>query len=155
MNLSIVVPMFNEVENVPRIRDELLPVVEELAKLHVVDVVLVDDGSIDSSREMLDEAFSELGGSNLRFEIMSHEVNRGLGAALRTGFAACSGDVVVGVDSDGPYPFNEIPDLIFLLGTRFRFGDRLALSSKWERGWCTGLSALAQPRLLARLSAAS
>jgi len=111
--------MFNEVENVPRIRDELLPVVEELAKLHAVEVILVDDGSMDSTREKLDGAFSELGDPNLRFEIVSHKVNRGLGAALRTGFALCSGDVVVSVDSDGTYPFNEISDLIFCLEPDF------------------------------------
>ena len=115
MNISIVVPMFNEAENVPRIRAELQPEVDELTRLHEVDVVLVDDGSTDGTFDELARAFSSTGGPQLRFEIVRHRTNQGLGAALRTGFASCAGDVIVTVDSDGSYEFSEISALLFCL----------------------------------------
>ena len=107
--------MFNEAENVPRIHFELQPVVDELTRLHEVDVVLVDDGSTDGTFDELARMFSALGGPQLRFEIVRHQSNQGLGAALRTGFASCAGDVIVTVDSDGSYEFSEISALLLCL----------------------------------------
>jgi dolichol-phosphate mannosyltransferase len=52
----------------------------------------------------------------IRFE--RHETNRGLGAAIRTGFAAARGSVVVTTDSDGTYRFAEIPDLLARLSSK-------------------------------------
>jgi len=115
MKLSIVVPMFNEAENVPRIRAELLPVVHELAQLHDVEVILVDDGSTDGTGVRLASAFKHLGGAQLRFVFLRHQTNCGLGAALQTGFAASIGDAIVTVDSDGGNAFREIPSLLSYL----------------------------------------
>ncbi len=115
MKLSIVIPLFNEVPNIPRISTELLPVVRELAIMHWVEVIFVDDGSTDGTFAELSRTFLDAGGPRLRFGIARHPTNRGLGAALRTGFATSIGEIIVTVDSDGSYEFKEIPALVFCL----------------------------------------
>jgi dolichol-phosphate mannosyltransferase len=111
MNLSIVIPLYNEIENVPKLEREFLPVVDDLAKCHTVEVVFVDDGSTDGTWEALD-TFSKKGNSRSRFYFERHPENRGLGAALRTGFLTASGEVIITTDGDGSYKFAEIPALL-------------------------------------------
>jgi dolichol-phosphate mannosyltransferase len=115
MDLSIVVPCYNEADNVPKLQQEFFPVVAELAKTHSVEVVFVDDGSSDGTWQVLVDAFGNdyQPGVAIRFE--RHQVNRGLGAAIRTGFAAAKGEVIVTTDSDGTYKFTEIPALLACL----------------------------------------
>lgn len=110
---SIVVPCYNEADNVEKLRNEFFPVITRLAADQgAVEVVFVDDGSRDGTWEALTGAFGDLAlpGVTVRFE--KHVVNRGLGAALRTGFAAANGEVIVSTDSDGTYRFEEIPALL-------------------------------------------
>ena len=119
MDLSIVVPCCYEVDNVPKLAAELMPVAAALARERSVEVVFVDDGSTDGTLPALLAAFGEgraPAGVNVRFE--QHPVNRGLGAAMRTGFAAASGEVVLSTDADGTYHFETIPALLACLGPR-------------------------------------
>lgn len=115
MDLSIVVPCYNESDNVAKIQQEFFPVVAELAQTRSVEVIFVDDGSSDDTWQALVDAFGHdyLPGVAVRFE--RHPVNRGLGAAIRTGFAAAKGEVIVTTDSDGTYKFTEIPALLACL----------------------------------------
>lgn len=113
MNLSIVVPCCNEVDNVPKLASELMPVAADLARKHGVEVIFVDDGSTDGTLPALREAFGgerAPAGVTVRFE--QHPVNRGLGAAMRTGFAAARGDIVISTDADGTYRFDTIPAML-------------------------------------------
>ncbi len=114
MCISIVVPFCNEIGSVGKVRSELLPVAVQLTREGPVELVLVDDGSTDGSAEAFRKALQPGAGVDIRFE--RHESNRGLGAALRTGFAASRGDTVVTTDSDGTYAFSEIPRLLACLG---------------------------------------
>jgi dolichol-phosphate mannosyltransferase len=114
MDLSIVIPCYNEAQNVSKIQTELLPIVAEIAKGCSLEVIFVDDGSTDETWQMLTETLDSNGARiPIRFE--RHEVNRGLGAALRTGLTAARGEVVVTTDSDGTYRFSEIPALLSYL----------------------------------------
>lgn len=115
MDLSIVIPCFNEEGNVPKIQREFFPVAAQLAESQSLEVVFVDDGSTDATWQALADAFSNdhVAGVTVRFE--RHQANKGLGAALRTGFAAARGGVVVTTDSDGTYAFSEIPTLLSYL----------------------------------------
>jgi dolichol-phosphate mannosyltransferase len=115
MDLSIVIPCCNEADNVPKIRQEFFPVVAELAKTRSVEVIFVDDGSSDGTWQALVNAFGHkyLPGVAIKFE--RHAINRGLGAAIRTGFAAAEGEVIVTTDSDSSYKFAEIPALLACL----------------------------------------
>lgn len=123
MNLSIVVPCYNESENVERLYTELLPILLDLGAnkttldkpVHSVELVLVDDGSIDDTYLALKNRFANVHDSWLTVQIVRHAVNRGLGAAIRTGLHAATGDVIVTTDCDGTYRYEEIPRLLACL----------------------------------------
>jgi glycosyltransferase involved in cell wall biosynthesis len=102
VKLSVVIPVFNEVATI----EALIRRVREMP-LQLLEVIVVDDGSSDGTRDVL----PALEGT-LIDRLILHERNRGKGAALRTGFAAASGDVVVVQDADLEYDPLEIPTLL-------------------------------------------
>jgi dolichol-phosphate mannosyltransferase len=113
MKVSIVIPCFNEEDNINKLKDELLPVLKDLTQQYALEIIFVDDGSTDATWSLLQQTFEALPG--MEFHFLQHEVNRGLGAALRTGFIAVSGDLIVTTDSDGTYRFSTIPALLACL----------------------------------------
>lgn len=115
MNYTVIVPCFNEAENVPKMELELLPVLRSLSVANAVEVIFVDDGSTDGTYDALTSVFEPLNAENIQFEFRRHPVNRGLGAALKTGFSRLNGDLIITTDSDGTYKFETIPDLIQVL----------------------------------------
>jgi len=112
MDLTILIPCYNEADNVPGLHARLLPVGADLATDRDVEILFVDDGSEDGTYDALREAFGTTNPARLQVRFERHSVNRGLGAALRTGAAAARGAVVVTTDSDGTYEFSEIPRLL-------------------------------------------
>jgi dolichol-phosphate mannosyltransferase len=108
MKISLVIPAFNESEGVAQTAANLRPVLDELGRSYSVEVIFVNDGSRDNTEQLLK---SEFGGSP-GIQIVSHAGNRGLGAAIRTGFAHATGDIIVTTDFDGTYSFGNIPPLV-------------------------------------------
>lgn len=108
MDLSIIIPCYNEAENVTRLAETLFPVLDALAQTQTVEAVLIDDGSRDDTLARLEA----LAAQRPDVRVVRHERNRGLGAAMRTGYAHARGAVLVTTDSDGTYPFTEIPRLL-------------------------------------------
>ena len=108
MDISIIIPCYNEFDNIPKLAAEFFPVVNQLAATRSVEVIFVDDGSKDGTFAGLQDAF----GANPFVKIEKHPRNRGLGAAIRTGMNATQGDVVVTTDSDATYRFEEILPLL-------------------------------------------
>ncbi len=108
VDLSIVIPCYNEAEGIPAMRERIGQVLPTLRKRGSLELILVDDGSSDGTGELLKAAFADLPETR----VVAHDRNRGLGAALRTGFAQLRGATVVTCDSDGTYPFAEIPALL-------------------------------------------
>lgn len=115
MKLSLVVPCYNEADNADMVERHLLPVVAQLAAAGSVDVVFVDDGSRDATAEVFEALAARATRPSIDVRVVRHGRNRGLGAALRTGFAAATGDVIVTTDSDATYRFDEIPALLACL----------------------------------------
>ena len=101
--LSVVMPVYNERTTVEEIIRRVLAVPMR------IQLIVVDDGSKDGSGEILDRLHGELGFTLLR------QANAGKGAALRRGFAAVSGDLVIIQDADLEYSPEEYPDLIELI----------------------------------------
>ena len=93
--LSVVVPCFNEESTIATLVDQVL------ASPWVAEVVVVDDGSSDRSREILATL------SDPRVTVVLHERNQGKGAALRTGFSRATADYVVVQDADLEYDPSE------------------------------------------------
>jgi dolichol-phosphate mannosyltransferase len=107
MRLSLVIPCFNEEASLALLGDRLARALELLGD-HEVEVLFVDDGSTDGTPAGLERLAEWLPG----VRVVTHERNRGLGAALRTGYAEATGDVLVGLDSDCTYDPTEVPELI-------------------------------------------
>jgi len=100
--LSVVVPAYNEVRTI----ETLLRRVREVP-LHL-EVIVVDDGSEDGTRDLLPRLERE----GLIDQLVFHDVNQGKGSALRTGFRRATGDIVVVQDADMEYDPLELPRLM-------------------------------------------
>lgn len=72
------------------------------------ELLIVDDGSNDETPTILDGFLAR----DSRLRVVTHEVNRGLGEALRTGFAEAAGEVIVTMDSDQSHPLDLVPHLV-------------------------------------------
>lgn len=129
MELSVIIPCFNEEKNVPRYRDELWPILESLGLSF--EVVIVNDGSVDGTVA----AVEALGKPQAR--LVRHECNRGLGAAVRTGIAAATGDWLVVLDGDLTFHPKLIPRL--LEGRRGHPGVDFVIGSPNLGGYGAGI----------------
>jgi glycosyltransferase involved in cell wall biosynthesis len=120
MKLSVVIPCYNERATIA----ELLAAVRA-SPVPDLQIIVVDDGSTDGTRELLQDELRDA--ANV---ILLHESNLGKGAALRTGFAAATGDLVVIQDADREYNPDEYPKLMapFLDNSRADvvYGSRFA-----------------------------
>jgi glycosyltransferase involved in cell wall biosynthesis len=127
MKLSIVIPVYNERSTLPTVLEKVgsTPFQKE--------ILIVDDGSTDGTREYLQE-LSQDPGREIR--IFFHDKNRGKGAALRTGFREVQGDVVIIQDADLEYDPMDYPDLMrpildgradIVYGSRFLGGPHRVL----------------------------
>lgn len=119
MKLSVVVPCFNEEDNIEKLKTEFFPVVESLlgnrvdgGQIDSVEVIFVDDGSRDNTYNALKDAFGSYVHPSITVRFEKHAVNLGLGAAMRTGFKVVTGEIVVTTDSDGTYHFSTIPAML-------------------------------------------
>jgi glycosyltransferase involved in cell wall biosynthesis len=103
MKLSIVMPVFNE-------RTTLPAVLEKVASVSFdKEIVIVDDGSTDGTREYLQQTDQDPGEG---IRVFFHDRNRGKGAALRTGFREVQGDLVIIQDADLEYDPKDYPALL-------------------------------------------
>jgi dolichol-phosphate mannosyltransferase len=107
-SLSIIIPCYNEEDGIAKLASELAPVLADLEKSRPLELILVDDGSVDATFERARQAFATTPG----VQILQHGRNLGLGAAIRTGFAAARGEIIVTTDSDGTYPYRQIASLL-------------------------------------------
>lgn len=130
MMLSVIIPVYNEQETVAALlqRVESVPLDKE--------IIVIDDGSTDSSGEILRQFSSKPGVTVLR-----HECNRGKGAAVRTGLQYVTGDIVIIQDSDLEYDPQQYPKLIqpilegkadVVYGSRFVTGEYRRVLYFWH-----------------------
>jgi glycosyltransferase involved in cell wall biosynthesis len=131
MKLSVVIPCYNEVRTIRDIVNRV-----RAASPAQKEIIIVDDCSIDGTRDTL-----RLEIAPLVDRILYHEVNQGKGAALRTGFSAATGDVVVVQDADMEYDPAEYSKLLqpivdgkadVVFGSRFAGGEAHRVVYFWH-----------------------
>ena len=105
MKISVVVPMYNEEENVVRTLGKINSVLKEYRDY---EILVVDDGSEDNTFELATKYIS----SNPHVRVLPHRTNMGRGRAMRTGFENAHGDIVVTTDADLSYDEWHIPRLV-------------------------------------------
>jgi glycosyltransferase involved in cell wall biosynthesis len=113
MNISVVVPIFNERDNIALLYDQLMGALEPLGCRY--EILLVDDGSTDGTRE----ALRELAQRDSRVKVVLFRRNFGQTAALQAGLDLASGDVIVTLDGDLQNDPADIPLLLEKLDEGF------------------------------------
>jgi len=103
-NLTIVVPVYNEEENLPRFFDNLIRFIDGQKSIDV-KAILVNDGSTDGTKNI----FKRYNHENI--QIITHKVNRGYGGALKTGIAASETEYTITIDADGQHSFEDVLNL--------------------------------------------
>jgi glycosyltransferase involved in cell wall biosynthesis len=105
MNLSIVIPLFNEEESLPDLTAWIKKVVDEHQLSY--EIILIDDGSTDGSWQVIEG----LRASNSHIKGIKFQRNYGKSAALNEGFKAALGEVIITMDADLQDSPDEIPEL--------------------------------------------
>jgi len=132
MKLSILIPCFNECSSI----EEILSRVQACA-YQPKEIIVIDDKSTDGTREILINRSAR----NLE-RVIFHEKNKGKGAAIRTGIAEATGDIIIIQDADLEYDPNDIPRVIapiitghadIVYGSRFIGGAAHRVLYFWHR----------------------
>jgi dolichol-phosphate mannosyltransferase len=150
--VSVVVPMHNEIENLPATVDRIA---RALAETHsTFEIIAVDDGSTDATRKRLEA----MAAGDHWLRVVSYATNRGRGYALRQGFAAARGQIIVTIDADLSYDPSHIagmlnllaehPDADFVVGSPYaKGGDTVHVprGRLWISRWGNRVLGLAMP----------
>lgn len=127
--LSVVVPAYNESENIKPLYNSLRPMLTRLVRSRY-EIIFVDDGSTDDTSNLI----ADLRKRNKRVKLLSFSRNFGKEIALAAGLKEAKGDAILMLDADGQHPINRIPDFM----SAWRGGAQVVIgvrSANQNEGW--------------------
>jgi dolichol-phosphate mannosyltransferase len=135
MDLSIVIPFYNEEENIEFVLNETVEVLRPTGKSF--EIITVDDGSRDRTPEILQKRKADIP----ELKILRHERNRGQGVAFWTAFEAARGEVIVTLDGDGQNDVHDVPRMLEALkGHDAVMGQRLKRKDGPLKRWASKIA---------------
>jgi glycosyltransferase involved in cell wall biosynthesis len=138
MLLSIVIPVYNEVNLVCELLRKVLDL--RLDRGMEKEIIVVDDGSTDGTDAVIEHFIQSQANTGIR--LIQHERNRGKGAAVRTGFEAAKGEILIIQDADLEYDPNDINDVLAPIlngGAQVVYGSRILREKALGRSGVCGL----------------
>ena len=99
--ISVIIPGYNEEMAIGKVLDDVTLVMKEHG--YDFEIIVVDDGSTDRTAEIV---------NSKGVKLIKHMINKGVGAARKTGILNSSGEIIAMLDADGTYPAGSIPDLL-------------------------------------------
>lgn len=115
LSISVFFPCYNDSKNIGKLVKDAFSVLKKLTNDY--EVIVIDDGSKDNSRQIL----QRLAEKNNKLKLIFHEKNRGYGGALKSGFKAASKDLIFYTDGDGQYDVMELPILFSMMSKDVNF----------------------------------
>ena len=138
MLLSIVIPVFNEEKLVCKLLEKVIAL--RLNDAMQKEIIVVDDGSSDHTHAVITGFIKDRPTSGIR--LLAHERNRGKGAAVRTGFEAAKGEILIIQDADLEYDPEDIREVIQPIAageSKVVYGSRILREKELERSGICGL----------------
>lgn len=128
-SISAFFPCYNDAKTIGKMVDDVTRVLARATNKY--EILVVDDGSQDNSREVLKKQAKK----NKNLRLIFHEKNKGYGGALKSGFAACSGELIFYTDGDGQYDPAELDHLLNLMTENVDFinGIKMGRKDSWDR----------------------
>ena len=103
MGLSVIIPVFNEEIIIKKTLIEINNILVD-SDIEEFEIIAINDGSTDNTEQEISE-------SRIKCNLISHKVNKGYGASLRTGLRNAKYNNIVITDADGTYPNDKIPEM--------------------------------------------
>ena len=126
--ISVCMPAYNEAENLAATIEQALTVMA--ARFVRVEIIVVDDGSLDGTRELL----TQLAGRHAGLRVVHHPTNMGYGAAARSALAAATEDLILFTDADRQFAFEDIARLLDHIDEHdLVIGYRASRRDPWNR----------------------
>lgn len=122
MSISVFLPCYNDSQSIRKLVADAFIILQKLTKNY--EVIVVDDGSTDNSREIL----KELSKKYNKLRLVFHKKNLGYGSALRSGFKISSKNLIFYTDGDGQYDISELPILTGLMTRDVDFVNGIKMS---------------------------
>lgn len=133
MDLSVVLPTYNERENIVPLLEALMAALSELSELSY-ELVVVDDNSPDGTAQAVRERF----GDDKAVKLIVRTADKGFANSIRDGILASSGEIVAVMDTDFNHPPKDLPTLYgiakyvdIVVGSRFIFGGGMPSTARY------------------------